>query len=73
MILLERDEDVGIGCSEEAAGCVLRIHRRVRQANVVEDVVHLVWRDSRTNGLLDKIAKAGCLLDAGSGLGARGG
>ena len=49
--------------------CCVLMHG-VGQADVVEDVVHLVGGNRLADGLLDQVAEAGGFFDAGAGLGA---
>ena len=50
---------------------MLRVERAVRQADVVEDVVHLGRRHSLADVLLNQIAELGGLFDSGAALGAQ--
>jgi len=47
---------------------MLSIQRAVRQANVVEDVVHLACRNGLSNVLFDQIAQLRGLLDTNTAL-----
>ena len=66
-----RDEDVRIAWPDQPGGGVLQVQCAVRQANVVEDVVHLIGRDNLADVLFDQIAEPGCFLNAGAALGAQ--
>ena len=47
MVFFERDENVRVAGADQPGGGVLHVQRAVRQADVVEDVVHLRrWHDS---------------------------
>ena len=64
VIFLERDKDVSVAGADETGGGVLEVQRAVRQADVVEDVVHLAGGDGAADRLLDQVAEPGGLFDA---------
>ena len=61
---MQRHQDVRVGRTEKAARGVLRIQHRVRQPDIVQNVVHLARRNDAADGVLDLVAKPGSLLDS---------
>ena len=70
VILFERNQDVGVRRADHAAVVVSRVDAAVGQAHVVDDAVQFARRNLPADRLIDQIADARGLLDAGSGLGA---
>src|SRR5207302_5559053 len=70
MFFPERDENVRVSRADQARGGVLQIQCAVGQPDVIENVVHLIGWHGPANVLLDEVAEPGCLLDAGTALGA---
>ncbi len=62
----KRNKNVGIGCADWSRIAIGKIDAAVRQADVIDDIVHFAWRNLLSNRLLDLIAKVGGFLDAHS-------
>ena len=70
MAFLQGYQHIGICGADRAGIAVGHVDAAVRQPDVVDDIVHLAGRDDLADGLLNKIAQTGSLLDAGAGRGA---
>ena len=70
MAFLQGYQHIGICGADRAAIAVGHVDAAVRQPDVVDDIVHLAGRDDLADGLLNKIAQTGSLLDPGARRGA---
>src|ERR1700723_3124076 len=68
---LQRDKDIRVARADQAGGGMLQIQCAVRQANVVEYVIHVVGRNGLADILFDQIAELCGLFNACTGLGAQ--
>ena len=64
MLLLQRNENIGITRADRGRRAVGRIDAAVRQPNVVDDAREFGGGDDLADVRLDRVAKCGCLLDA---------
>ena len=70
VIFLQADQGVAVLRADRAGVLIGHVDAAERQADIVDDVVELVGRNGRADGLLDLIEQAGGLFDARARLGA---
>lgn len=66
MIFLERDHNIGVIGAQSPVRQMLCIHRTIRKADVVEDVVQFLSRNLLANILFDQVAETGHLFNTHS-------
>ena len=67
MVLLQRDKNVGIGRSSRAGVVVAQINSGVRNADIVDDPLKFLRRDSLSDDGFYLIDQLSCFFDARSG------